>query len=361
MIRIVLLLAAGLMAATAAGAAEPPYHREDLRLPYAAAGPRGLEAMLLRPGGGGRHPLAVISHGSPRDAAERPQMSPYRLYEQAAEFTRRGFAALVVMRRGYGTSGGEADSSGPCNRRDYLASAKESGRDLRAAITAVAGRPDVTTEGMIAVGQSAGGLATVALVADPPPGLRAGISFAGGRGSRADNDVCDPDALVAAFAALGRTARLPMLWVYAENDLYFGPALAARLHGAFTGSGGEARFIKAAPFGEDGHRLFAQGIALWTPWVDAFLREQKLGTPARDKPPLADIPPPKLGAKGVAGFQDFLAAAPHKAFATSPRGAFAWRSRLRSADEARAAALQACAGYGADCTLYAVDDAREAQ
>src|SRR5882757_3257871 len=197
-------------------AAADPFYREDLRIAAAAAGPRGLEAMLLRPAGTRRYPLALISHGTPRDATERAGMSPYGSYRQALEFARRGFAALVVMRRGYGDSGGDyAENNGPCGQRDYSLAAKASVSDLRTAIEAMRGRTDVSTSGMIAVGASAGGFATVALTADPPAGLAAAISFAGGRGSRADNDVCDEDALVREFGALGRTSRIPMLWIYA--------------------------------------------------------------------------------------------------------------------------------------------------
>jgi len=149
------------------------FYREDLRIAMAAAEPGGLEAMLVRPSGGGRYPLALISHGSPRDEATRATMSPYGLHRQAIEFARRGFAALVVMRRGYGTSGGPyAESSGPCAHRDYLKSAVTSTGDLRAAIDAMKGRTDVSTEIMIAVGVSAGGLASVALTADPPAASR---------------------------------------------------------------------------------------------------------------------------------------------------------------------------------------------
>jgi dienelactone hydrolase len=200
-------------------AAADPFYREDLRIPMTAAGPRGLEAMLVRPSAAGRYPLALISHGAPRDASERAGMSPYAYYPQAIEFARRGFAALVVMRRGYGTSDGQyAENSGPCARRDYLRTAKASAGDLRAAIDAMKGRSDISIQGMIAVGVSAGGFASVGLGADPPPGLAAVISFAGGRGSSADDSVCDEDALVHAFAAMGRTSRIPMLWIYAQND-----------------------------------------------------------------------------------------------------------------------------------------------
>jgi len=356
--RAALLLLAFAVAAPLPAAADPIY-REDLRIPMAAAGARGLEAMLLRPSGARRYPLALISHGTPRDEAARAPMSPYGSYRQALEFVRRGFAALVFMRRGYGDSDGKyAESSGPCSRRDYSRAARESARDLRAAIKAMNRRPDVSTDGMIAVGVSAGGFATVALTADPPPGLVAAISFAGGRGSRADNDVCDEDALVRAFAMLGKTSRIPMLWIYAQNDRFFGPDLVRRMYTTFTGAGGRAQYIDVPAFGDDGHFLFSRGIPLWTPMVDGFLRDQRLGTrdiaPAPAPPALPS--PPQLREKGRAGFADFLSASPHKAFAVSPKGGFAYRGGRRSAREAEEAALAACAGFAPDCALYAVDD-----
>jgi dienelactone hydrolase len=336
------------------------FYREDLRIPFAAAGPRGLEAMLLRPSGTRRYPLALISHGAPRDATVRPTMSPYGSYRQALEFARRGFAALVVMRRGYGASGRDyAESSGPCGNRDYSIAANASARDLRAAIDAMKSRTDVSTNGMIAVGVSAGGFATVALPADPPAGLAAGISFAGGRGSRADNEICDEVALVHEFGVLGRTSRIPMLWIYAQNDKFFWPELAHRMHAAFTGAGGRAQFIDAPAIGDDGHFLFSSGIAIWTPMVDRFLRDQKLGT--RDllamPAPAAISPPPRLSEKGRTEFADYLAAIPHKAFVVSPNGAFGFRSGRRTVQEAQDEALAACTQYATNCAPYAADDA----
>ena len=324
----------------------------------------GLEALLIRPTGSGPNPLALISHGAPRDGTTRPGMSANGLYRQGIEFARRGFAALIVMRRGYGTSGGEyAENSGPCANRDYLRTARTSAADLRAAVQAMKNRTEVTTNGFIAVGVSAGGFASIALTADPPQGLAAAISFAGGRGSRADNDVCDEDSLVGAFAALGKTSRIPTLWIYAQNDKFFGPALAHRMHAAFTGAGGRARLIDAAAFGEDGHSLFPRGVAIWTPVVDEFLRAQNLGRRDLRPPPIpaALQPPPRLSEKGRAGFADFLAAGPHKAFAMSPQGAWAFRSRLQSAAEAQAKALEECGKRAPDCVVYAVDDALPAK
>jgi dienelactone hydrolase len=355
--RLIAALCMALIGAAQAGADQ--LYREDLRLPMAVAGLRGLEAMLLRPAGPGRYPLAVLTHGAPRNPADRAAMSPYRAYPHAAEFARRGFAALVVMRRGYGTSDGTfAEGAGPCGRRNYWAGGNASALDLRAAIAAMAGRADVSTEGMIVVGVSAGGFAGLALAAAPPPGLAAVISFAGGRGSRADDDVCDEEALIEAFATYGRTARVPTLWVYAANDKYFGPELARRMHAAFTASGGRAELIEAPPFGSDGHKLYsAAGIPIWTPMVDKFLRAHHLVSREPIALTVADLPPPpQLSAAGHAGFTAYLAGSPHKAFAVAPTGAFAFRSAQRSTATAEAEALKACGQHAPDCALYAVDD-----
>src|SRR3569833_1564447 len=117
--RKLLLLIAGLLAGAPARAAE--FYTEDLRIPMAQAGPQGLEAFLVRPAGAKRYPLALLSHGSPRSFDDRANMSAHKYYGIALEYARRGFAALIVMRRGYGTSaGGRVDSVGGCANAAYL-------------------------------------------------------------------------------------------------------------------------------------------------------------------------------------------------------------------------------------------------
>ncbi len=176
------------------------YIREELRIPMREAGPRGLEALLVRPDAPGRYPLVIISHGTPRKPEDRARMTPWTYYPNAMEFARRGFAVAVVMRRGYGDSGGAyAERTGSCDEPNYIRSSQIATQDIRSAILALAKRPDIDGSRVLAVGQSTGGLATVALTAVPPPGLIAAISFAGGRGSKSDFVVCNEARLVAAF------------------------------------------------------------------------------------------------------------------------------------------------------------------
>jgi len=319
-----------------------------------------LEALFVRPNEPGRYPLVLLAHGSPRAAADRAAMTPLAMLPQALEFARRGFAVVIVMRRGYGGSdGGWAEGFGSCDNANYVAAGNAGAADLKTTLDFVSHRPDVDPTRMIAVGVSAGGFATVALTADPP-GLVAAISFAGGRGSLESDRVCRPDRLIDAFHTYGKSSRVPMLWVYAENDHFFAPALAQQLKSAFVDSGGRVDFIAAPAFGNDGHNLFSPlGIPQWTPYVDAFLRRQNL-TPRSTPLPLpqsAIAAPKNLGTNGQAAFATFLVEAPHKAFALSPDGHFGWQSGVRTVDGARAGALKFCQQNSSNCRVMFVDDA----
>lgn len=345
-----------------APAAAQNYIREDFRVPREGTGGKGLEALFVRPAEPGRYPLVILSHGAPRKAEERPKMTPAGFYNSAIEFARRGFAVAIVMRRGYGDSGTElVERSGPCNNPDYIGSGRAGASDIKAAIAALGKRSDVDATRVIAVGQSAGGLASVALAADPPPGLVAVINFAGGRGSRADFDVCKEDRLIAAFGAFGKTSRLPMLWVYTANDHFFEPKLAEKFHDAFKAGGGRVQFIRAPAFGKDGHQLFSVGgIPQWTTYVDGFLADNNLSQRASPAP-LPSLPaltpPSQLSARGRESFDRYRLALGSKAFAVSSDGYFGWQSGRRNMEEARQGALRLCEDDKRKCDIVFIDNA----
>jgi dienelactone hydrolase len=237
-----------------------------------------MQARLCRPAAPGPARLVVIAHGSPPRAAARPFMTLTPCTNGAVSwFTSQGYAVAVFMRRGYGgTDGPWAEGAGACARIDYAHGGLETARDIAAAVDAATRLPGVRPDGAIVVGQSAGGWGAVAYDTQPHPKVVALISMAGGRGGHFEdqpNQNCRPDALAAAAGAFGAHATTPMLWVYAANDSYFAPPIAAALHDSFTASGGQAEFHAVGPFGNDGHRLFyaANGAAVWGPIVAAYL------------------------------------------------------------------------------------------
>src|SRR5208282_5121045 len=145
---------------------------QELRIPLKGAGSKGLDALMVRPNEPGPHPLALLTHGTPREAKDRSSMTPFGLQPQAMEFARRGWTVVIVLRQGFGDSGGGYDEeSHSCANPDYVGATKESTVDLRAAITYLSTLPEVDASRIIGVGISTGGLAMVALTDNPPPGL----------------------------------------------------------------------------------------------------------------------------------------------------------------------------------------------
>lgn len=244
-----------------------------VRVPVAAGVEQAhIDVTVFRAKGPGPFPIVVLSHGSPRVAGERRVEGRQRLAAQSEVFVRMGFAVLVPTRRGYGDSGGAwAEGYGSCADPDYYKAGLETARDVRAAVDAVRGEPWADARRVVLAGQSAGGFGSVAASATAFEGLVAVINFAGGRGSRAPDEVCGEARLVEAMARYGGAARVPELWIYSANDRYFGPALARRMHQAFVQSGGAAELVEAPPTGLDGHGYFARAMDDWGPRVERFL------------------------------------------------------------------------------------------
>lgn len=235
-----------------------------------------LTGTLFQPPGPGPFPLAVLSHGSPGRARDRDIMGRYRLVPQIRELLHMGLAVLVPMRRGYGASPGDfAEGFGSCAAPRFDKSGSESARDVLSAIDYARGRATLNTQQIVLVGQSAGGFASLAAAAQTPAGVVGVINMAGGRGGNGrDGMPCAPQAMAAMMAAYGATTQAPVLWLYAENDKYFGPDISRAWHAAFEQAGGKGRYVLVPPHGNDGHLLFyaADGAAIWSPIVRTFLR-----------------------------------------------------------------------------------------
>jgi dienelactone hydrolase len=242
-------------------------------------------AYVVRPVGNGPFPLVVMNHGVSLNQQERSFFPIVEFRDAAMWFARRGYM-VVAPSGGYGGQAlDEPDRGifssfyskiGTCNNPNFHDAGLAVALLDKWIIDYMTDQKLVVPDKTIVVGQSAGGWAAIALSSRNVRGVRAIITFAAGRGGRVDgkpNNNCAPDKLVAATGEFGQTARVPMLWIYIENDTFFGPALSKRMHRAYTEAGGMAEYHLRPPFGNDGHFLIdsPDAIPLWAPLVSQFL------------------------------------------------------------------------------------------
>lgn len=252
--------------------------------------PLPMFAYLVRPAGNGPFPLAIMNHGVALKPIDRGFFPLVEFRDAAKWFARRGYLVVAPVGSGYGAPaidipeigiyGPFFSKVGKCTNPNFrdagLAVAKVNLWIIDYLTTA----KQIVPNNVIVVGQSAGGWASIALSSVNPSQVKAIITFAAGRGGRVDgkpNNNCAPDKLVEATANFGRTSRIPMLWIYIENDTFFGPALSKRMHAAFTAAGGQAEYHLMPPFGNDGHFFIGSpdAIPIWSPLVAKFLDSQK--------------------------------------------------------------------------------------
>jgi dienelactone hydrolase len=316
-----------------------------------------LEALVVkRKDAQGRLPIALIAHGKPASTGRMLDDRAAEYVRQAHDLARRGYLAVVVMRRGFGGSDGPSPVPLSCASPSLLDRFAADADDLQATLTAIAKRLDADGSRMIVIGVSAGGAAAVALAARNPQGLAGVINVSGGLRFR---ECPKEDALVAAFKDYGARSRVPQLWIYAKNDSFFPSQLVERMQGAFLDGGGDVKLVMFdADERYDGHLIFrnTSGRMKWLPQMDAFLRFHKLPTWTRDD---ATALLKKLNAKETSRSfaETYLAAPSEKALAKQKSGTVISTSfGSRSADEASRAALERCEKRGQPCDVVMIND-----
>jgi dienelactone hydrolase len=253
---------------------------ELTRIPVVDAGgqTRQLVTRVCLPSGSAPAQVVVINHGSPGSEAERSVMRPASCEHQAVRwFTGRGRAVVLPMRRGYGETGGVwAEAYGPCASPDFFRAGREAARDIAASVAWAVRQPWARPDGVVVVGQSAGGWGAMALAGVAPPQVSAIVNMAGGRAGRQGgvaNRNCAPERLAEAAGRFAEGASVRMLWVYTANDSFFAPEIPAAMHASFTRAGGRAELRQLPAWGNDGHALFfgRDGSATWGPVLAPFL------------------------------------------------------------------------------------------
>lgn len=244
-----------------------------------------LSTELFKPAGPGPFPVLVYAHGRSGTQQERSALAEVIPRQFLSFWLARGFAVVAPARPGYGKTGGvdrevpghSWDGRGNCSG---VPSAERVAATASAAIMAavdwVREQPWAISSRILVAGNSVGGLTSAALASANPPGVVAYINFAGGIAGNPDlspGKSCAPEKVREAFALYGKTARVPSLWLYAQNDKYWGPDTPGQWHAAYVASAGVAEFVAMPPVpNSDGHDLIFVGRDLWAPVVESFLK-----------------------------------------------------------------------------------------
>lgn len=325
-----------------------------------------LETTVYRPPGPGPFPVVVINHGK---APGDPAFQPRAKYEVAArEFLQRNYMVVIPMRQGFSKSTGLYVGGG-CN---VESNGRVQAEDVRTTLNYLKTLPDADMTRVLVVGQSHGGLTTMAFGTLNYPGVRGLINFAGGL--RQESCAAWEFTLIRAFSAYAKETRLPSLWFYGDNDSYWQPWLYQEMHQNYVKAGGHARLVAFGRFGTDAHGLFSSrnGPPVWMPEVEKFLGELDLPQQKIHKIPVAvhDMPTPAptgfasgddekavpyIRQSGREGYLKYRGSDMPKAFAVSPAGAWAYSA---ARPDAMKQAVDRCNQHAKDrgCRLYAVDD-----
>ena len=260
------------------------------KVPMTGAGPFGgtleLITEVFKPAGAGPFPVLIYVHGRSGTQQERSALSEVVPREFLNFWLTKGFAVVAPARPGYGKTGG-SDREAPGHSWDRNNRcvgtpnpervAEVAGAAILAAIGWVREQPWANASKLILSGNSVGGLTSVSLGATNPTGVLGYVNFAGGVGGNpalSPGKSCAPERLREAYAAYGKSTRMPSLWLYAENDLFWGPDMPRVWHAAFAAGGSPSKFVTTPPLpGQDGHELIFLGRSHWVEPVNAFIKQ----------------------------------------------------------------------------------------
>ena len=282
-ILIIILVACILAPLTAARSQAVRSESVAIALPaHENYGPITMQAVLYKPEGKGPFPFVLFSHGRASTPQERADLKNPIGPAHVRFWLERGVAVLAPIRPGYGQTGGEdRENSGvrlsannECGGSPNVErAANQAVFAVHAALQWLRQQDFVVKNRILLEGQSVGGMTTVHLTAQNPQGVIGFINFAGGTAgypSQRQGRSCATDQIGELYRKAGQKTRLPNLWLYAENDYYWGEKTPRLWHQAFAKGGSKSKFVQTGPVpNADGHTLIYRGQDLWYgPLVD---------------------------------------------------------------------------------------------
>lgn len=278
----IVLAATGLVSTQVAAQAEDV---ANVMLPVHVNGSLvSMSVQYFKPPGDGPFPVVIHLHGRATNRAERAAMRHAVPPSHVRWWLAQGVAVVAPIRVGYGVTGGPdiEDTgarwrAGTCTGEPQFARVAWAARDSAAiAHKWVMEQPWARKDRIVVEGYSLGGLAAVAVGGLGLPGVKGVINFSGGTAANpidAPGRSCRPEVMSDAYRVLGQQSRVPGLWLYAENDSYWGREAPRAWHEAFRAGGGDADLLVTGPVeGGEGHWLMMRGSQLWAGRVGSFVR-----------------------------------------------------------------------------------------
>lgn len=223
------------------------------------------------------YPIAIINHGRAAKPEERTTaFGRANSIVNARWLAGMGFLVAVPTRIGYGVTGGEdLEDTGLCHKKNYPPGYKVGIDQTLQILQTLRQRPDIAPDGGLILGQSFGGTIAIGVAAQNPTGILATLNFAGGGGGNPETNPMQPCGtanLEHMFATYGKTAKIPTLWVYTENDQWMGPKYPKEWFEAYKAKSGTGEFLLLPPNGTDGHGVFSRDPAAWRTQVLQFMK-----------------------------------------------------------------------------------------
>jgi dienelactone hydrolase len=229
--------------------------------------------MLYHPQDGRKfHPLVLITHGrnGPNPQPNPRQAEGYRQLNTV--LAEHGYEVMMLVRRGYG------NSQGPDS--EFLYTAEESGlagaKDVKAAIDYMCHQAAIDCNHIVIMGQSQGGWVALAASTIPIKGVLGAVNISGavnfkqGAGLGIRSKTVE-DLLKASASAFGHNAKVPTLWIYAENDNHL-PDTVKAWFAAYIESGGKGRLAVKPAYKDRGHAIVTEP-ALYIDDIFSFFKE----------------------------------------------------------------------------------------
>jgi dienelactone hydrolase len=225
-----------------------------------------LQTTVFRQPAPGKHPVMILNHGSTGPGII-PATYAVRGGNDEMFFYSLGYTVVIPMRKGRGASDGPNVEENFFLPSDIqLDSAIE---DLDAVIGWVRAQPDMDAGKIVLAGASRGGMLSVAYAGRFPTNEIGVINFSGGWFGEG---VPGPDFNSTAFADVGRTSKIPMLWLYADHDSYYSLKYIEGQFAKFHDAGGQGELVKYSDVPGNGHFL-SQWVDRWQDKARGYLEK----------------------------------------------------------------------------------------